>query len=142
MIRSSLCAVCFILFSGSAAQAGDAENRQLYALMNANGSAIGQAEAIRKHFSNKQLADGSAVAAYGGDFVWAVQNEQKPLINVDDGQPSEMRSLPNSLWVHSARLTAGRSHAHHYEVAGKILGDKRFDTAAYTDDSYPQPGVP
>jgi hypothetical protein len=52
-----------------------------------------------------------------------------------------MRPLPNSLWVHTAQLTTGRSHAHHYEVAGKILGDKRFDTAAYLDDSYPQSGV-
>src|SRR5687767_15984367 len=63
-------------------------------------------------------------------------------ISIDDGQPSEMRSLPNALWVHAARLTTGRSHAHHYRVEGRILGDKRFDTAAYLDDSYPQAGVP
>jgi enterochelin esterase family protein len=142
MIKSGLLAGCVILLSGSALQAGDAENRQLYSLIKASGPVVAQAEALRKHFSSKQLTDGSAVAAYGGDFVWAVQNEQKPMISVDDGQPLEMRSLPNSLWVHAARLTAGRSHAHHYEVAGKILGDKRFDTAAYMDDSYPQPGVP
>ena len=138
MTKSGLLAGCFILLSGSALRAGDAENRQLYTLIKANGSAVAQAEAIRKHFSGKQLADGSAVAAFRGDFVWAVQSEQKPLISIDDGPPSEMRSLPNSLWVHGARLTSGRSHAYHYRVEGRILGDKRFDTAAYLDDSYPQ----
>src|SRR4030095_10827399 len=123
-------------------RAGDTDNRQLYALIKANGPTTAQAKAIRKHFSSKQLADGSAVAAYGRDFVWALQSEQKPLISIDDGKASEMRPLPNSLWVHTAQLTTGRSHAHHYEVAGKILGDKRFDTAAYLDDSYSQSGVP
>ena len=113
MIKFRLLAGCFILLSGSALRAGDAENRQLYALIKANGPVTTQAEAIRKHFSSKQLADGSAVAAYGGDFVWAVQTEQKPLISIDDSKPSEMRSLPDSLWVHAAHLTAGRSHAHH-----------------------------
>ena len=142
MIKSGLFAGCFILFSISVLQAGDSENRQLYELIKANGPAITQAEALRKHFSAQQLSDGSAVAAYGGDFVWAIQTEQKPLISIDDGQPSEMRSLPNGLWVHAARLTTGRSHAHHYRIAGEILGDRRFDTAAYPDDSYPQPGVP
>ncbi|HET6962277.1 MAG TPA: alpha/beta hydrolase-fold protein [Terriglobia bacterium] len=142
MIKLGLLAGCVILLSGSALRAGDAENRQLYSLIKANGPVVAQAEALREHFSSKQLTDGSAVAAYGGDFVWAVQSEQKPLISIDDGQPSEMRSLPNALWVHAARLTTGRSHAHHYRVEGRILGDKRFDTAAYLDDSYPQAGVP
>jgi len=142
MIKSGLLTGCFISFSISVLQAGDVENREICALIKANGSAISQVEALRKHFSAKQLADGSAVAAYGGDFVWAIQAEQKPLISIEDGQPSKMRSLPNGLWVHAARLTTGRSHAHHYRIAGEILGDRRFDTAAYTDDSYPQSGVP
>ena len=142
MIKSGLFAGCLILFSISVLQAGDSENRQLYELIKANGPALTQAEALRKHFSAKQLSDGSAVAAYGGDFVWAIQTELKPFISIDDGQPSEMRSLPNGLWVHAARLTTGRSHAHHYRIAGEVAGDKRFDTAAYPDDSYPQPGVP
>jgi hypothetical protein len=140
MIKSGLLAGSFVLFLTSFLQAGDAENRQLYALIKANGPAIAQAEAIRKHFSAKQLADGSAVAAYGGDFVWAIQTEQKPSIIIDDGQPSEMRLLPNGLWVHTARLTTGRSHAHQYRIAGRILGDRRFDTAAYT--TTPRPRAP
>jgi enterochelin esterase family protein len=142
MIKSGLLAGGIVLLLTPFLQAGDAENRQLYALIEANGSAIVQAEAIRKHFSAKQLADGSAVAAYGGDFVWAIQTEQSPSILIDDGQPLGMRALPNGLWVLSARLVTGRSHAHQYRIDGKILGDRRFDTAAYTPDSYAQPGVP
>lgn len=141
MIKSGF-AVWIVLSLTPLLQAGDAENRQLYSLIEGNVPAMFQAEAIRKHFTAKELADGSAVAAYGGDFVWAIQSEQNPLIIIDDGQPSAMRSLPNGLWVHAARLTTGRSHAHQYRIAGKILGDRRFDTAAYTPDSYPQPGVP
>ena len=142
MMKTHIAACFFLLFHGSLLMAGDAENRQLYTLTAADGPPIAQADAIRKHFTTKQLADGSAVAAYRGDFVWAIQVEQKPLISIDDGQPSEMRSLPDGLWVHTARLTTGRSHAHYYQIAGRTLGGNRFDTAAYTDDSYSQPGVP
>jgi putative esterase len=141
-MKLTLPVVLCIWVSVSILLAGDAENRQLCTLIKENGPLAAQAEAIRKHFSAKQLADGSAVAAYGGDFVWALQAEQKPQILVDDGQPLEMRPLQNGLWVYATRVTTGRSHAHQFRVAGEILGAKRFDTAAYTDDSYPQPGVP
>jgi enterochelin esterase family protein len=122
--------------------ADDAENRQLYEMLQAKGTPAAQAEAIRKHFSAKQLADGSAVAAYGSSFVWAVESQAKPALVIDDGEAVTMRPLTDHLWVHTAQLTTGRSHAHYYRVSGNVLGDRRFDTAAYTSDSYPQPGVP
>ena len=53
-----------------------------------------------------------------------------------------MRQLPGNLWARAARLRTGTSHAHYYRVDTKILGGKRFDTAAYGPDSYPQDGVP
>jgi len=93
MTKSGFFACWLISFWVSGLQAGDLEIRELYALISANGSARTQAEALRNHFSGKQLADGSAVAAYGGDFVWALQAEQRPLISIDDGPAFEMRSV-------------------------------------------------
>src|SRR5215510_5877652 len=108
-------ALC-IWVSISILNAGDAENRRLCSLIKQNVPSATQAEAIRKHFSAKQLADGSAVAAYGGDFVWALQADKKPQIIVDDGAPLEMRPLENGLWVYATRLTTGQSHAHQFRV--------------------------
>src|SRR5215510_13247469 len=142
VMKWTLPVVLCIWVAISILHAGDAENRQLCTLIKENVPPATQAEAIRKHFSAKQLTDGSAVAAYEGDFVWALQADKKPQIIVDDGPPMEMRPLENGLWVFATRLTTGRSHAHQFRVAGEILGGKRFDTAAYTEESYPQPGLP
>jgi hypothetical protein len=79
MMKAGLLAGFYILYSISALRAGDGENQQLYALIKANGPAIAQAEAIRKHFSSKQLTDGSAVAAYGGDTVWGHSDRAEAL---------------------------------------------------------------
>jgi hypothetical protein len=122
--------------------AGDPENRQLCELIRGGGSPETQAEALRRHFTAKQLADGSAVAAYGGDFVWAIESREEPSLSIDDRPVLKMRALPGNLWVHAERLTAGRSHAHYYPAGGAISGNRRFDNAAYTEDSYPKAGVP
>jgi len=137
-LRSALPFLCLagILF------AGDAENRRLYELLTTGASAQAQTDAVRAHFSAKQLGDGSAVAANGGDFVWAIESAQTPSLSIDDAPAQALRALPGNLWVHTAQVSTGRSHAHFYQVGGKILGDKRFDTAAFGRDSYPQPGVP
>ncbi len=141
MNRRLLILLNLMLFAANLA-GGDAENRRLFELLKANGSAAAQAEAVRQHFQEKQLSDGSAVAAYGGDFVWAIESPQVPALVVDDRPAPPMRALPGNLWVHLDQLTTGRSHAHFYRVANQTLGDRRFDTAAYTADSHPQAGVP
>ena len=130
-----------LLLSAVCLAAGDAENRALYDLLTKKGPAEAQAAAVREHFSTDQLRTGATVAAHGGDFVWAVESEREPYLYIDDKPAPALRSLGGNLWVHTARLVTGRSHAHHYRVGGEILGGKRFDTSAFTDDSYPQPGV-
>ena len=101
-----------------------------------------KAQGLREHFLPEALGNGSAVAAFGGEFVWAVESASRPHLYVDDEPTKPMRQLPGNLWAHAARLRTGTSHAHYYRVDTKILGGRRFDTAAYGDDSYPQDGVP
>lgn len=134
------CALLTVMIEGI--QAGDAENLVLYKLLTSNAPLQDQVAALRKHFTPEQLRDGSAVAAFGGDFVFAVESEPPPSLVLDDKPPVVLRPLPQHLWVLTERLSTGTSHAHYYDVLGEVLGGKRFDTAAYGPDSYPQPGVP
>ena len=121
---------------------GDAENRDLFKLLTGDSPPATQAAALRKHFPDEALKDGSAVAAYGGQFAWALAADARPHFYVDDAPTAPMRSLPGGLWTHTAKLRTGTSHAHYYRVAREILGGKRFDTAAFGPDSYPRENVP
>lgn len=97
---------------------------------------------LRERFSGEDLQDGSAVSAYGDEFVWAVESANQPHLYIDDQPAPAMRHLAGDLWVHSQRVRTGTSHAHQYRVDGSILGGRRFDTPAYGEDSYAQEGVP
>ena len=98
---------------------------------------------IRSTFSAEALADGSAVTEHLGDFLWAIESDSEPFLYVDDEPVLHMKRLGDSnLYMHTAKLLPGWAHAHYYRVKGKQLGDKRFDTASLTEDSYEQPGVP
>ena len=88
-----------------------------------------------------QLKNGSAVSSYLGEFVWAIETEKSPSIIIDDKPAAAMRSLPGHIWVLTAQLATGRSHAHYYRGVDTAVDEKRFDKAAYTEDSYPQPRV-
>ncbi len=120
----------------------DQDNHRLFELVRSKGSPDDQAAGVRAHFPADSLKDGSAVAAYGGEFVWALESGSRPHLYVDDEPSPPLRQLPGNLWVRSARLRTGTSHAHYYRVDTSILDGKRFDTAAYGEDSYPQDGVP
>ena len=120
----------------------DQDNHRLFRLVNSESEPAEQASALRAHFSDEALRNGSAVAAFGGEFVWAVESGSRPHLYVDDEPAPPMRGLAGDLWVHSGRLRTGTSHAHYYRVDREVLGDRRFDTAAYGEDSYPQDGVP
>ena len=120
----------------------DLENHLLYDLLSSKAPSGDKAAGLRQHFSARALQNGSAVAAYGGEFAWALESDKRPHLYIDDAPAPAMRQLPGNLWAHSQRLRTGTSHAHHYRVAGSVLGDRRFDTAAYGEDSYPQDGVP
>ncbi len=120
----------------------DVENRELFELLAGGSTPAKQAAALKNHFSEQALTDGSAVSAYGGQFVWAIAAETRPHLYVDDAPAVPMRSLPAGLWAHTAKLRTGTSHAHYFRVDGKILGGKRYDTAAFGPDSFPREGVP
>ena len=120
----------------------DQQSRELFQFLRSDAAADAQASRLRDAFSEQALQDGSAVSAYGGSFVWALESTNRPHLYLDDEPAPPMRELPGSLWAHTARLRTGTSHAHHYRVDTEILGGKRFDTAAYGKDSYAQQGVP
>jgi enterochelin esterase family protein len=131
-----------VLLAGPPLAAGDAENRDLHALLSKNGPAEEQAAAVRKHFPAEQLTSGAARSAYLGNFVFAIESATEPFLYINDEAAPRMRSLPGNLWVHPARLLTGRAHAHFYRINGEVPGNRRFDTAAFTEDSYQKDGVP
>ena len=120
----------------------DQDNQRLFQLVNSDAETASQASALRDHFPEDGLRNGSAVAAYGADFVWALESGSRPHLYIDDAPAPPMRQLPGNLWVHSDSLRTGTSHAHYYRVDTEVLGGRRFDTAAYGEDSYPHEGVP
>lgn len=120
----------------------DQENHRLFDFMGSKAEPAEQSARLRDHFSPDALANGSAVAAFGGEFVWALEAASRPHLYIDDEPAAPMRQLPGSLWAYTERLRTGTSHAHYYRVDTSILGGKRFDTATYGEDSYPQDGVP
>ncbi len=113
-MRTLLPTLSILCLSAVGLAAGDAENRTFYDLLSEKGPAAAHAAAVRKHFSAEELHTGAAVAANGGDFVWAVESEREPFLYIDDKPVLQMRSLGGNLWVHTARLVTGRSHAHLY----------------------------
>lgn len=130
------------LLLSTALFATDAEDRALYDVLTSSATPQIQADAIRRHFTAAKLKDGSAVAAYGGDFVWAIENDKQTALVIDDKAAPAMRSLPGNLWVLTQQLSTGRSHAFFYDGDTSANGDpRRFDKAAFTADSYPQRGV-
>lgn len=102
----------------------------------------GLAAEIRKAFPEDKLKDGSAVLSDHADYLFAIASDSTPQLYIDDEPAPPMKKVDGGLWVHTAKLLQGWSHAHFYRVGGKMLGGKRFDTAAYMDESYEQPGVP
>ncbi len=120
----------------------DQESHVLFELLKAGSDPPADAAALQQHFESGDLMDGSAVSAYGGEFVWAIRSDARPHLYIDDEPAPPMQQLPDSLWVHSQKVRTGTSHAHYYRVGGSVLGGERFDTAAYGVDSYAQAGVP
>ena len=120
----------------------DQEIRQLLDLFRSGADAERRADALRSNFSAEALDSGSAVAAFKGNFVWAIRASSQPHLYIDDEPAPPMERLASDLWTHAQRLRTGTSHAHYYRLDRSVLGNRRFDTAAYGDDSYPQDGVP
>ncbi|MDA0206693.1 MAG: alpha/beta hydrolase-fold protein [Acidobacteria bacterium] len=96
---------------------------------------------LKSRFSAEALAQGVVLRELG-DFLWAIDSASEPYLYVDDAPTPAMTKLAGSnVWIHAARLLQGRAHAHYFRVNGEVHGD-RVDTAAFTEDHYPKPGVP
>ena len=84
----------------------DQQAQELYQLVTGRPapSPAAAAAALKERFSADDLADGSAVSAYGGEFVWAMQSSKRPHLYVDDEPAGAMTQLPGDLWMHARRV--------------------------------------
>jgi enterochelin esterase family protein len=99
-------------------------------------------EALPAALGADNLTKGTAVAAAGPDFLFAVESASEPSLHVNDGAGVKMSPVAGSgLWVAAAKLATGRTHNFHYMVGGKVFGG-RNDVAAFGPQSFPRPGVP
>ncbi len=99
------------------------------------------AGALRDTLGAQRLQQGTAVAGYLGDFIWAVDAASTPELQVDDQPPIAATRLDGDLWLYRGTLKTGTSHKFHWIVDGKPFGGQ-LNVPAFTKDSYPQPGVP
>ncbi|MGD0731804.1 MAG: alpha/beta hydrolase-fold protein [Terracidiphilus sp.] len=103
---------------------------------------------IEATFDAKALKAGTAWAAKGPDFFFAVEAASTPSLVVDDATSSQaMESIPAtesgpSLWYAVAHIEpVGKAHVFHYLVNGASFGGS-LDLPALGPLSYLQPGVP
>jgi enterochelin esterase-like enzyme len=87
------------------------------------------------------IRDGTAVVGNGPDFVWAVESQDPPVLYVDDEKYADMQSASGNLWFHVGKLAPGDAYKFHYMAGNTVMGGA-LNIAAYTPDSYAQPGVP
>ena len=98
-------------------------------------------EALVARVGEENLKEGRASVSYGPDFLFATESAQRPTLVIDDEPAGALKQLAgSSIWIHTAKLETGRSHAFYFEVNGEM--GRRIDVPAYTPDSYPKPGVP
>ncbi len=88
-----------------------------------------------------RIRDGTAIAGYGPDFVWAVESANAPVLYVDDEKYADMQRASGDLWYHVGTLAPGDAYKFHYVVGNARMGGA-LNIPAYTPDSYEQTGVP
>jgi enterochelin esterase-like enzyme len=103
----------------------------------------GLRDAIAASFDAKELKDGTAWAAQGGDFFFAMEADSQAWLVIDARAGMPMRHIAGSdVWYLSARVEpVGRLHSFHYVVNQKTFGG-RLDMPAFAPLSYLQPRVP
>lgn len=87
------------------------------------------------------IRDGTAIIGNGPDFVWAVESAAAPVLYVNDEEYADMQNASGNLWFHVGKLATGDAHKFHYMAGNTVMGGA-LNIAAYTPDSYAQPGVP
>lgn len=88
----------------------------------------------------EEIQKGTAYAAKGGDFLFAVESKSEPKLMINDAPGPKMKKNGNR-WVASAKLPTSRTHNFHYVIDGKTFGG-RNDLMAYSEYHYLKPGVP
>jgi enterochelin esterase family protein len=87
-----------------------------------------------------EVRKGTAYAARGGDFVFAVESISEPRIMINDS-PGPTPKKNGSQWIVMTGLETGRTHNFHWLIDGRPFGG-RTDLMAYTEYHYAKPGVP
>lgn len=100
------------------------------------------AAALRASLGEEKLANGTAFAGEGPDFIWAVESDARPEIYVDDRAAASMaRAGQSNLWYYTGKLETGTVHGFYYVIHGERTGGST-DVPAYGPDSYPKKGAP
>src|SRR5258708_4789214 len=113
-------------FGGFSSAAEQSDATQLIALANTPGPALH--EAITSTFDAKDLKEGTAWAARGSDFFFALQSISRPQLFIDAAPGPQMQPLAGTtIWYAGARIEQlGRVHSFHYLLAGNKFGVKLY----------------
>ena len=129
------------LIAASFAPAEKVSNEKLIQLAQLHAPSLEQT--IRDTFADPKddkIAKGSAYAGEHGQFLFAVASDKQPFLQIDQEPPVPAARVGN-LWVYLGPLKEGTSYKFVWIVDGKPFGGAN-DVAAFTEESYPQPGVP
>ncbi len=98
-------------------------------------------EALPATLGEDNLKKGAAFLGEGPDFIFAVDAATPPELVLDEGPGLKMTRVKGSnLWIAPVKLSTGRTHNFHYNVAGASFGG-RNDVPAFGPYSYLKPGV-
>ncbi len=96
-------------------------------------------QALRDTLGEKDLKEGTAVLGEGVEFVWAIDSEKEPHLQINNTPPFHVYKTGN-LWFYQGQLKAYTSHRFNWVIDAKTFGGKN-NLAAFGPESYPQPGV-
>src|SRR5262245_52833981 len=99
------------------------------------------AEALPAALGAEEIRKGTAVAAQGGDFIFAIDSAAEPLLIIDDHISLRMTRIEGTnLWYRHSLVKTGTTHNFHYMRNQERFGG-RMDVAAFGPYSYAKPGV-
>ena len=102
--------------------------------------AAGLDKALRDTLGADKIQKGAAAAGEMGDFVWAVDAEKGPSLQINNDPPIAAFQS-GALWVVQTRLKTGAAYSYNWIVDGKPFGGDK-NLPAFGPDSYAHPGVP
>jgi enterochelin esterase family protein len=91
-----------------------------------------------------RLKAGTAAAGEHGEFVFAIETDKQPEIeitNIKTTMPRAKAWPVGKLWVYETPLKRGAAYSFNWTVDGKSIGGGN-DLPAFTEDAYPKAGVP